>query len=93
MKDGFKVLLALLLAFISIMPFAILVHYLGGGLVTAYLFSPLYYALAWKMGMLKKRDSTVILLGIMPMLNLMGAFALLIILYATKFGVDANDLG
>jgi hypothetical protein len=74
-----KAVASLFLGFAVMIPFAILGKILGGGLIAVFIFSPLYYALAWKLGMLKDPDPVVIFHGIIPLINLMGTYALLII--------------
>lgn len=84
MKDGFKAMLSLFLAFIVIMPLAIIGKIIGGGLLALYIFSPLYYLLAWKMKIIKNMDSKFFIHGLIPLVNIIGLYALLIIFIQEK---------
>lgn len=60
-------------------PIIILCVVSGGGLLSAFIFTPIYYLLAWKMKMLRNADDTFIIYGIIPVANVMGTYTLLII--------------
>lgn len=79
MKEGFKAIASLILAFIMLIPFTILGRYIGGGVIASFLFAVPYYLLAWKLNILKNRDSFIVWLGIIPLFNVMGVYALSII--------------
>src|SRR5574343_598567 len=79
MTDGFKAIISLLLAFAVMVLIIILCAVSGGGLLYAFIFTPIYYLLAWKMRMLRNTNSTFIIHGIIPVANIMGTYILLII--------------
>lgn len=79
MKDGLKAIISLFLAFAIMVPVIILCAISGWGLLSAFIFTPIYYLLAWKMKMLRNADGTFMIHGIIPVANVMGAYALLII--------------
>lgn len=79
MKDGLKALLSLILSCIIIVLLII-----GGGLICGsygaiFIFTPLYYLLAWNMGILKPVNPKFIMHGIIPAINIIAFYSLLII--------------
>lgn len=88
MKKGLLTLLALIIATMTMIPICILGKYLGGGLILSYIFSPVFYLLIWVMKIKQPKDSPLLVIGLIPILNIMYVYALLIILYTKKLGGD-----
>ena len=78
----------MLLAFLTIIPLAILGKLMGGGLIAVMLFSVIYYLIAWKRGLLKSKDPFFKWVGLIPLFNLMALLALLTVIYTEKLGGD-----